>query len=211
MNVITATNVTKAYRGRPLYTDASFTITAGTATRIHGPNGSGKSVLMRLMCGFARCDSGRIDIDPRYLSRGRTFPEKFGIVIDRPGFLGGLTGLKNLLELAHIRHQIGEAEVRAALERVGLDPSLRQRVRNYSLGMKQKLGIAQAMMESPEVLMLDEPFNALDADSAKSIERMLAEFVADGGTLIYTSHDPEYLANITATTLEIRDTRILTR
>lgn len=205
MDVVVAENLSKSYRGRRLYDEVSFRIEAARATRIVGPNGSGKSVLLRLICGFTRPDSGHIAVNQRYLSAGRSFPERFGIVIDRPGFLAAETGLTNLLQLARIRKKIDESRVREVMTSLGLDPDLRQKVRDYSLGMKQKLGIAQALMEHPEVLVLDEPFNALDAASVASLQRMLIEFVADGGTLIYTSHDPAHLQTTTALTLEIHD------
>lgn len=211
MNVVTVEGVSKSYRGRVLYRDVSFGIEPGRATRIAGANGSGKSVLLRLICGFARPDAGSIRIDERYLSRGRTFPEGFGIIIDRPGYLAGESGLENLTELARIRKRIDQDQIREVMRSVGLDPDLRQKVRNYSLGMKQKLGLAQALMEDPEVLVLDEPFNALDTDSAAALESILRHFVADGGTLIYTSHDSSYFLDATHKTLEIRDGSVLQR
>lgn len=189
MNVIEAIDLAKTYRGRPLYRGVNFVIPQGTITSLSGPNGSGKSVLFRLMCGFVRPDEGTVTIDPRYLSKGRTFPERFGVIIDRPGHVSGMTGLRNLMDLARIRGVIDEAQVRATMTRVGLDPDLKQKVRHYSLGMKQKLAIAQALMEEPEVLILDEPFNALDVTSAASLKDTLRKLHADGTTIVFTSHN----------------------
>lgn len=203
MDVIVVENMSKGYRGRPLYRDVSFRIGRGDVVHLSGPNGSGKSVLLRMMCGFTKPDSGVITINEKYLSRGRTFPEKFGIVIDRPGYLAGQTGLSNLLELARIRNQIDESRVRETMIRVGLDPDIRQKVGNYSLGMKQKLGLAQALMEHPEVLILDEPFNALDVASAAALKDILLEFISSGGTLVYTSHDSSDLSSVRTHLLEI--------
>lgn len=209
MNVITAESVTKSFRGRRLYADASFVIPAGTVTGVAGPNGSGKSVLFQLLCGFARPDRGTITIDPAYLSKGRTFPEHFGVLIDRPGYLGGATGLENLLALARIRRVISETKVKETMSRLGLDPTLKQLVRHYSLGMKQKLALAQAVMEDPGVLILDEPFNALDAASVSAVKSLLREFHAGGGTLVFTSHNPGDIPELATRVLTLADGRIV--
>ncbi|MFT4229795.1 MAG: ABC transporter ATP-binding protein [Microbacterium sp.] len=208
MNVITAEAVAKSFRGRPLYTDATFTIPAGTITGVAGPNGSGKSVLFRLLCGFDRPDRGTITIEPRYLSARRTFPERFGVLIDRPGYIGGATGLENLLALARIRRVIDEEKVTQTMSRLGLDPSLTQKVRHYSLGMKQKLALAQAIMEDPEVLLLDEPFNALDEDSVAVVKDLIRDFHAAGGTLVFTSHNPADIPELATRVLTIGDGRV---
>ncbi len=195
--VVQLDQVTKAFRATPVVTDVSITVTAGESLAITGPNGSGKSVLLRMITKLLRPDSGTVTIDPRYLSRSRTFPEEFGIIIDRPGYIATRTGLDNLLELAAIRKRVGRSKVTAAMERVGLDPSARQRVGQYSLGMKQKLALAQSFMEHQQVLVLDEPFNALDQESVTSIRTLLAGLHHEGRTIIFTSHNPDdvgYLA-----------------
>lgn len=191
MPVIEADGVTKSFRGRTLYRDVSFEIPEGVITSLAGPNGSGKSVLFRLMCGFAAPDQGTVAIAPKYLSKGRTFPEKFGVIIDRPGYLAGKTGLQNLQHLARIRGVIGDKKIKSTMEQMGLDPALKQKVRHYSMGMKQKLALTQAMMEDPDVLVLDEPFNALDSDSAKSIKQHIRQLNQAGVTVVFTSHNPE--------------------
>lgn len=210
MNVITADGVTKSFRGRLLYEEVSFAIPRGSITGIAGPNGSGKSVLFRLMCGFARPDSGTITIDPRFLSRRRTFPEKFGVLIDRPGYISGATGLDNLLALAKIRGTIGEGKIKQTMNALGLDPSLTQKVRHYSLGMKQKLALTQAMMEDPEVLILDEPFNALDSATVATVKTLLREFQQAGGTLVFTSHNPIDIPELATQILTLDNGRIQT-
>ncbi|MFT4051187.1 MAG: ABC transporter ATP-binding protein [Microbacterium sp.] len=187
--MIEVEQMSKSYRGRFLYKDASFTIEKGQVTAVSGPNGSGKSVLFRLLCGFLAPDSGVVRIDPAYLSKGRDFPERFGVVIDRPAYLAGKTGMDNLRELAAIRGVISDDDIRSTMRRVGLDPELRQKVRHYSLGMKQKLALAQAFMENPDVLILDEPFNALDADSALCVKEIIRELNAAGVTVVFTSHN----------------------
>ncbi|WP_217134781.1 ABC transporter ATP-binding protein [Leucobacter chinensis] len=191
MPIITLDAVSKAYQGRPLYRNVNLEVNEGDFVSFSGPNGSGKSVLFRLMCRFLSPDTGTVTIDPRFMSRGRSFPESFGILIDRPGYLPSRTGIDNLRELAAIRGVIGDDEIRATLESLGLDPALKQRVRQYSLGMKQKLALAQAFMESPKVLILDEPFNALDADAVANVKAMLRALNEQGVTIVFTSHNAQ--------------------
>lgn len=211
MHVITAEQLGKSYRQRPLYEHADFTVPQGTVTGLVGPNGSGKSVLFRLMCGFARPDSGSIRIHPDFLSEKRTYPDRFGVLIDRPGYLADETGLANLQALARIRRRADDRELRQTMSRLGLDPALRQRVRHYSLGMKQKLALAQAFIEGPRVLLLDEPFNALDADAVVTVRTMLREFHEDGGTIVFTSHNPEDIRMLAQRVLRIEDGTITTQ
>jgi ABC-2 type transport system ATP-binding protein len=208
MSIISMNQVQKSYRGRLLYRDVSFEIAEGTITAIQGPNGSGKSVLFRLMCGFTAPDSGSVEVDPRFLSAGRTYPENFGIVIDRPGFLGGLTGFQNLQKLAKIRNVIDENQIRQTMAAVGLEPTAKQAVRKYSLGMRQKLALAQAFMENPNVLLLDEPFNALDAPSVQNIKSMLHELNNQGVTIVFTSHNQADVDDLASNRLHIADSTI---
>ncbi len=190
-NVITLSEVSKAYKGVSLYENATATFPAGQITALAGPNGSGKSVLLRMMCGFVRPDAGTVTIDESYMSPGRGFPEKFGVIIDRPAFLPQLNGFENLQELAAIRGVITAEKIRRTMRRLGLDPENRTRVARYSLGMKQKLAIVQAIMEDQEVLVLDEPFNALDRAAVENVRTLLAEHRRAGGTVVFTSHNPE--------------------
>lgn len=187
--VIEVRGVSKHFKRLPVLTDVDLDIDAGSCTAIQGPNGSGKSVLFKIICGFVRPDSGHVRIDPAYLSPGQTFPQAFGVVIDRPGYLANATGRENLQALAGIRNLIGDAEIDEALTRVGLDPDLTQRVGHYSLGMKQKLALAQAFMEHQQVLLLDEPFNALDESSVALVRQLLHEFLTEGRTILFTSHN----------------------
>mgnify|MGYP001941419679 CR=1 FL=1 len=203
--VVTLESVTKRYQRRVLYADASVRIRPGRAHAIVGPNGSGKSVMMRLMCGFLRPDAGTVTIHPHYLDAGRTFPDRFGVVIDKPGMLPHLTGFENLRRLAEIQRRIGPERIRDVMTSFGLDPHARQRVQQYSLGMKQKLNLCQAVMEEPDVLVLDEPFNALDSDSAESLRGRLEQFVAEGGTLVFTSHDSRDVERLADTVIRIDD------
>lgn len=189
MNVISLREVEKSYNKRALFTGVNLDIPKGSAVGIQGENGSGKSVLLKIMCGFVKPDAGTVSIDPTYLSKGRVFPEGFGVLIDRPGYIPSQTGLANLLSLARIRKVIDESRVREVMTQVGLDPDLPQKARHYSLGMKQRLGLAQAIMEDQPVLLLDEAFNALDEETVLEMRDLLKSLIAQGRTLVMTSHN----------------------
>ncbi|GGA33553.1 hypothetical protein GCM10010917_18430 [Paenibacillus physcomitrellae] len=130
-------------------------------------------------------------MDPKYRTKRTTFPKNFGIIIDRPGYIPSKSGFENLKKLADIQRLITDQDIKEVMRRVGLDPELKQKVKNYSLGMKQKLAIAQAIMENQEVLLLDEPFNGLDQDSITNIRQMLLDFKKAGKTILLTSHNKE--------------------
>lgn len=187
MNVITLRGVSKSLRGTVVFNDLTAEFESGKSYAVVGPNGSGKSVLFRLVCRLMLPDYGAIVVSPRYMPKGQSFPE-FGILIDGPGYIPSLSARDNLLALANIRKRINAARVDMIMDDLGLDPADRKPVRSYSLGMKQKLGIAQAIMEHQEVLVLDEPFNALDKASVSVVKRMLRQHVTNGGTLLMTSH-----------------------
>ncbi|AJS61208.1 ABC transporter ATP-binding protein [Paenibacillus sp. IHBB 10380] len=191
MTLINIKNVSKSFKGIQLFENASAQFKKGNIYGIIGHNGSGKSVLFKMICGFIRPDTGEITIDPAYSDKQTNFPKNFGIIIDRPGYIDGLTGFDNLKRLADIQQLITNQEIKDAMTLVGLNPDAKQKVKNYSLGMKQKLALAQAIMENQEVLILDEPFNALDIDSVQSIRDMLLTFKKEGKTIILTSHNQE--------------------
>lgn len=188
MSVIQLNQISKSFRGVRLFEEASAVFEKGKIHGLVGPNGSGKSVLFRMICGFLHPDHGSIEIDPIYRQGEGGFPDSFGIMIDRPGYLAGQTGYENLRRLAEIRGQIGKEEIRRSMEAVGLDPDLRQKMRHYSLGMKHKIALAQSFMEGQQVLILDEPFNALDERSVRQVRELLMAFRAEGRTILLTSH-----------------------
>lgn len=188
MNVIDVVQVTKQYRRIPLLSDVTLSVPEGSITGLVGPNGSGKSVLLRLMCKFTEPDSGEVRVASEYLHPGDHFPVGFGVTIDHPGYLAGETGLENLLSLAKIRGIASEEGIREWMKRFGLDPNNRAKMRNYSLGMKQKIALIQTMMEGQRMLILDEPFNALDEQSAATLRTILTDHRRWGGTIVFTSH-----------------------
>ncbi|MBJ6361214.1 ABC transporter ATP-binding protein [Paenibacillus sp. GCM10012307] len=191
MSVIQIENVTKSYKGTILFHEAYAVIEKGKTYGIVGPNGSGKSVLFKMICGFIKPDHGSVKIHPDYRNKHTDFPQKFGIIIDRPGYIAGKTGFENLRKLADIQNLISDKDIKNTLEQVGLQPESTQKVKHYSLGMKQKLALAQAVMENQEVLLLDEPFNGLDQDSVQNIREMLLGFKKIGKTIVLTSHNKE--------------------
>ena len=187
MTVLTFTRVTQMFRKRLLFEGVDLTLERGEIVGLTGPNGSGKSVLLQLAGGFRRATAGTVRVAPEYLSPGRTFPERFGVAINGPAYLPHLSATKNLEILARIQREVGSREIAATLERVGLD-SGRQRAHEFSLGMKQKLSLVQALLESPDVLILDEPFNALDSESVGRVEEILRAERDRGTAILFTSH-----------------------
>ena len=162
--------------------------------KIHGligRNGSGKTMLMKCICGFVKPTSGEITVDGDRIGRDRDFPENVGIIIETPGFIPYYSGLKNLKLLAGLRGIISENDIRRTMEQVGLDPNLKRHVRKYSLGMRQRLGLAQAIMEDPKLLVLDEPMNGLDKNGVADMRRYLLDLKAKGKTILIASHSAE--------------------
>lgn len=191
MKLIEILNVSKAFKGNLLFNQVNAVFEAGRIYGITGPNGSGKSVLFKMICGFIKPDQGEIRIHPDFKKKKSDFPDKFGVIIDRPGYLGNQTGFENLRSWAQIQRKIGDKDIKRVMQLVGLDPTAPQKMRSYSLGMKQKVAIAQAIMEDQQVLILDEPFNALDNDSVINIRKLLLQYKQEGKTIILTSHNQE--------------------
>ena len=189
--IIELDRVSKAFSRRTILNDVTLAIEAGHTVGIVGSNGSGKSVLFQVICGFLTPDSGTVRVRGETLGGNRDFPENMGVLINSPGFISLDTGLQNLRYLAGIRGVIGDREIRDAMKKVGLDPDDRTRVEHYSLGMKQKLGLAQAIMEGQDILILDEPFNALDYKTYNDVKEIIRALQAEGKTILMTSHNYE--------------------
>jgi ABC-2 type transport system ATP-binding protein len=158
---------------------------------ISGPNGSGKSMLLRVICGLVRPTRGRVWVSGREIGKDVEFPGETGVLIETPGFLPHYSGSRNLQLLAMIRNRISREDIADTIRLVGLDPNEPKPVRTYSTGMRQRLGIAQAIMENPRLLLLDEPTNGLDREGIKDVHRLLKELRADGVTILLTSHSRE--------------------
>lgn len=174
-----------------LFENTNLSIEEGKIYGLIGPDGSGKSVLFKMMCGFIFSDQGSVTVRGEELGKKNRFPQNFGVIIDRPGYLGNKTGFENLKYLAMIKDKISDEQIKETMIKVGLQPTVKQKVKNYSLGMKQKLALAQAIMEDQEVLLLDEPFNALDIDSVENIRELLLSLKKEGKTIVLTSHNQE--------------------
>ena len=208
---IKITDVNKTIKKAPILRDINLEFTGGKVYGLRGKNGSGKTMLMRAICGLITPDSGIIDIDGKILGKDISFPESIGVLIENPSFIGNYTGFKNLKVLASIQNRIGDEQIRKALEDIGLDPDDMRTYRKYSLGMKQKLGIAAAVMENPDIIILDEPINALDDVSVEKVHDILEEQKKRGAVIIIACHDKEELDQLSDEIIEISDGRIINK
>lgn len=171
--------------------EAELTLYEGQVCGIVGNNESGKTVLMKCICGFLPVTSGIIRVRGKEIGREVDFPESLGVIIESPGFLTDLIGFRNLEILAFMNRRITPAQIRLIMKKVGLDPDMKKSVAKYSLGMRQRLGIAQAIMEEPELLVLDEPFNGLDKQGVEDMRKILLELKAQGKTILLASHNED--------------------
>ena len=208
---IKITYVNKTIKKAPILRDINLEFTGGKVYGLRGKNGSGKTMLMRAICGLITPDSGIIDINGKILGKDISFPESIGVLIENPAFIGNYTGFKNLKVLASIQNRIGDEQIRKALEDIGLDPDDKRTYRKYSLGMKQKLGIAAAVMENPDIIILDEPINALDDVSVEKVHDILEEQKKRGAVIIIACHDKEELDQLSDEIIEISDGRIINK
>lgn len=186
--VIKVEHVSMVFGEETVLKDVSFEFEEGKIYGIIGNNGSGKTVLMKCICGFLVPTRGKIFVNYKQVGKDVDFPEDMGIIIETPGFLPNLTGFKNLELLASIQNKIGVDVIRETLEKVGLDYKSQKPVAKYSLGMRQRLGIAQAIMEDPSILILDEPFNGLDKKGVAHIHKLILELKNRNKTIILSSH-----------------------
>ena len=186
-----AEKVCKTIRNAEILRDVDLELEGGTIYGFVGRNGSGKTMLFRALSGLMGLTSGQVTLDGKQLHRDFSVLPSLGIVLEHVGLYPGLTGVENLRYLAKLTGKIGTAEIRTAIERVGLDPDDRRTCRKYSLGMKQRLAIAQAVMERPDVIMLDEPTNGLDDDGVKKIRDLILEEKARGALILLASHNQE--------------------
>ena len=170
--IVKLEHVKKAYKGNVLFTDLNFQVQRGESCAIVGANGSGKSVLLKMICGLVRPDDGNVIVRGEKVEDGK-FPKDIGVILDNAGFLPNETGLKNLSIIAGILKKVTREELEATMCLVGLNPASQVKVGKYSLGMKQRLAIAQALMERPSLLILDEPFNAIDPDTVMDFQSQI--------------------------------------
>ena len=186
---ISVQNVSKSFGQERVLKSVSRDFEKGKIHGIVGNNGSGKTVLMKCICGFLIPTEGTVTVNGRRVGRDVDFPPDLGIIIETPGFLPNITGVKNLEILASLNKKIGLEEIAAAIRRVGLDPLMKKPVGKYSLGMRQRLGIAQAIMEDPSLLILDEPLNGLDKHGVAEMRKLIKGLKDEGKTILLASHN----------------------
>ena len=200
--------VTKKIKGRMILNQVDLELNSGKIYGLQGPNGSGKTMMLRLISGLILPTQGEVWIDEQRLGKDIVFPDSIGALIENPAFQPYYTGYKNLELLAELNHRIGKEEIRRTLEDVELDPDDTRKFYKYSLGMKQRLGIAAAIMESPQILLLDEPTNALDEQGVLVITELIKRQKELGSLIVIASHDALFLEMIADEIFEVRNGKV---
>lgn len=201
--------ISKAFKNQMVLNDISFDCNRGQICGLVGHNGSGKSVLMKIICGLLYPDSGYVKINGKQIGIDIDFPPNTGVIIEQPNFIPYVSGYKNLKYLADINNRIGKSDIRAVMEKVGLEPDSKKWVSKYSLGMKQRLAIAQAIMENPDILILDEPMNSLDATGVETIREYLLELKKEGKTILLASHYKEDISLLCDRIIKLENGKIV--
>ena len=191
MNAIEIKNLTKKFKEATVLDNISVDFEQGKVHGLIGRNGSGKTMLMKCICGIVPYKIGEIRVNDKIVGKDTDIPKNVGVIIETPGFLPNYSGFNNLKFLAKISNKIGKDEIKNAIKSVGLNPDDRKHVGKYSLGMRQRLGLAQAIMENPDLLILDEPMNGLDKDGVKDMRQYLLDLKSQGKTIIIASHSAE--------------------
>lgn len=202
-------NYTKVIQKITILDHVNCHFESGICYGLKGKNGSGKTMLMRAICGLINPTSGYVSIDGKILGKDMSFPEQVGLLLENPSFPGNYTGLKNLLLLSSIQGRVSREEVEDTIRQTGLDPADPRKYRKYSLGMKQKLGIAAAFMEKAPLIILDEPINAIDAQGVMLVKKMIQQAKERGAIIITACHDAEELNQIADEIIEISEGKII--
>ena len=209
MTNIVIQNLSKTIKKNVVIQDISMELQSGTVYGFKGINGSGKTMLMRLICGLIRPTQGEVSINGKVLGKDLSFPESVGVGLENPSFLGTYSGFQNLKLLASIKSVADDEAIRSALSRVGLRPDDHKKYRKYSLGMKQRLGIAAAIMERPDIVILDEPTNSLDADGVNLVKSVIKDEKKRGALVIISCHDAELLQDLSDETFLLEQGRLV--
>jgi ABC-2 type transport system ATP-binding protein len=188
--IIEINDVSKKFKNVIVLDHVNLKIEKGTICGLIGMNGSGKTLLMKAICGFLIPDEGEVLVRNMKIGKECDFPSNIGVIIENPGFSQYLSGFKNLKNLASIQKKISDKKIRDTMEAVGLDPFDKKWVSKYSLGMRQRLGIAQAFMEDQDILILDEPMNGLDKKGVEEVRAILQQLKNQGKTILIASHNP---------------------
>lgn len=199
-------NAYKSFRETEALKNVSVSFEKECIHGIIGRNGSGKTVLFKCICGFMSLTSGEIIVNGEKVKP--SLSQDIGIIIENPGFVGSLSGFRNLKLLASIHNKINDSDIRKTLAMVGLDPQMKKHVRKYSLGMRHRLGIAQAIMEKPKLLVLDEPMNGLDKQGVLEMRALFKELKNEGTTIILSSHYNEDIDNLCDSVCEMEAGRL---
>lgn len=201
-------NASKLLHNIPVLQDVNLTLNSGTIYGLRGVNGSGKTMLMRLLAGLIRPSKGLVLVDGKELGKELSFPPDMGMLIENPAFLDGYTATQNLRLLAGIRKKVGDDRIWQVLEQVGLDHEDKRKYRQFSLGMKQRLGIAGAVLEHPCFLLVDEPTNALDTDGVETVRRILQEEKERGALIVLACHDFTILRDLSDVIYSVKEGRV---
>lgn len=201
-------NVSKSFKNITVLHDINLTLESGKIYGLVGRNGSGKSVFLKMLCAFYDVSSGEILYDGRNILKEKAFPPNTRALIEKPNFIPDLTGYENLELLASIQKKIGQKEILETLEAVNLPDDKKKKYKNYSLGMKQKLGIAQVLMEDPDVIILDEPFNGIEEKTAIKLRKLLKEEANKGKLIILASHIKDDIIGLADIIYEFDDGQI---
>ena len=206
---ISLQNVYKSFGEEEVLHNISHEFEEGKIHGVVGNNGSGKTVMFKCICGFLYPSKGKIYVDYQQVGRDMDFPEDMGIIIESPGFLPTISGMKNLQILASLNRRVNKNEIANVIRKVGLDPKMKRPVSTYSLGMRQRLGIAQAIMEDPQMLILDEPFNGLDKHGVADMRELIKSLKDEGKTILLASHNQADIDKLCDTVCEM-DSGVLT-
>lgn len=207
--IIEARNIVKQFQKHLVLNDVSLAVPPGNVVGISGHNGSGKSIFLRILCGFLRPDQGQVKIRGQLVGQDIEFPHRTGILIDGPGFIGHLSGFRNLQLLAMIRSEIDDEQIRQIIRLVGLDPDNKLSVSKYSTGMSQRLGLAQALMEEPDLLILDEPTSGIDRAGRVEMQALIRRLADEGKTVLLTSHSTQEMEDICDHVYELENGKLL--
>lgn len=202
-DIIKIEHVSLNIKKEEILKDITIGFEAGKIHGLIGRNGSGKTMLMKCICGFVKVTQGVIEVSGKRVGKDVDFPKNIGFIIETPGFIPYYSGYKNLRLLAGLQNKIQDEQIKDAMTAVGLDYKLKRTVRKYSLGMRQRLGIAQAIMENPEILILDEPFNGLDKEGVEEMRQYFLKLKESGTTILVCSHSAEDISILCDTVAEM--------
>lgn len=203
MDYIRLKDVYKTMKGTQVLKGVNLTVEQGDIVGIRGINGSGKTMILRAIAGLIRVD-GSVEIGGKKMEPGEC-PKDIGVLVEMPGFLPEFTGKKNLQLLGMLQEGVTEEDIEEAMNAVGLDPKDRRHYKKYSLGMKERLGIAQAILKKPKLILLDEPTNGIDSDGIQILEELLWRLKEAGSTIVVTSHDRDFLDAVTSQCYEMKE------